>query len=270
MEFYGLLGEKLSHSLSPKIHNKLYSELNIEGAYKLLEVERSELYKLPDALKILKIKGINVTIPYKEDIMQYLDEISKEALEIGAVNTVLIKDGKLHGYNTDYYGFGAMLEENNIDVANKEVVVLGSGGASKAVISYLINNNALSIKIVTRKIGDNVKSFSPKIKFLTYEDWDEMYGQVLINTTPVGMYPKVDECPLEAKEIGNFEDIVDLIYNPKETKLMKIGKDLGKNVCGGLGMLVNQAIKAEEIWLDTIISKEISNNIYSEINKEFQ
>ncbi|MGL4773502.1 MAG: shikimate dehydrogenase [Clostridium sp.] len=269
MEFYGLLGEKLSHSLSPKIHNYIYKELNIEGAYKLFEVEKEELNKLSEGLKLLKIKGINITIPYKEDMIKYLDEISKEAKDIGAINTICLKENKLYGYNTDYYGFGLMLKQNNIDVKGKSAVVLGSGGACKAVISYLINEGATEVRIATRKIGENQNNFPKEVTFITYDNKEMLNGDILINTTPVGMYPKIDGCPLNREDIEKFECVVDLIYNPKETQLMKIAKELGKKVCGGLGMLINQAIKAEEIWLEREIPQEIGEKLYNEINKEF-
>ena len=136
MEFYGLLGEKLSHSLSPKINKIILEKNNTEGAYKLFEIPKNKLDNFVEAVKLLKIKGFNVTIPYKESIMKYLDCISDEATRIGAVNTVMLKDNKLYGYNTDYFGIEVMIKSKNINVKNKTAVILGSGGACKAVITY--------------------------------------------------------------------------------------------------------------------------------------
>lgn len=263
MEFYGLLGEKLSHSLSPKIHNTVFKELNIEGSYKLFEIKREEISELPKALKLLNIKGINVTIPYKEEIIPFLDEVSKEALEIGAVNTIYLKENKLIGYNTDYFGFGKMLEMNNISVEGKDVVVLGTGGASKAVVAYLKDNNAKSITLVSR----NKASTYDNIICKTYED--EINGEILINTTPVGMYPNVGISPLLEESIKSFDVVVDLIYNPSKTEFINLAEKLGKKVCGGLEMLIYQAIKAEEIWQDREIPQRISDKLYCEIIKEF-
>lgn len=111
MDFYGVLGEKLPHSISPEIHEEIFSLLNIDGAYKIFEVEKKDISKLCDSLRILKIKGTNVTIPYKQEVMKYLDSISEEAEKIGAVNTIYLKDGKLYGYNSDYFGFGNYYKE---------------------------------------------------------------------------------------------------------------------------------------------------------------
>lgn len=263
MEFYGLLGEKLSHSLSPEIHNSIFKELNIEGAYKLFEIKKEEIGELKKALKLLDIKGINVTIPYKEEVIKFLDHISSEAKEIGAVNTIALKDGKLTGYNTDYFGFGKMLEINGIQVENKDVVVLGTGGASKAVVAYLRNSKAKSITLVSRKKMDSLND----IVYKTYED--EINGDVLINTTPVGMYPNVGKSPLSKDVINCFDVVVDLIYNPSKSELILIAEDLGKKICGGLEMLIYQAVKAEEIWQEREVPQEISDKLYGEIIKRF-
>ena len=135
MEFYGLLGEKLGHSLSPKINKIILERNNTEGSYKLFEIPKERIGDFVEAIKLLKVKGFNVTIPYKETILKYLDYISSEAEKIGAVNTVMLKDNKLYGYNTDYFGIDIMLKNKGIDIENKVAVILGSGGACKAVIT---------------------------------------------------------------------------------------------------------------------------------------
>lgn len=263
MEFYGLLGEKLSHSLSPKIHNAIFRELYIDGAYKLFEIKKEEINEFKNALKLLDIRGVNVTIPYKEAIIPFLSEISQEASKIGAVNTILLKDNKLIGYNTDYFGFGKMLEVNDIYVEDKEVVVLGTGGASKAVVEYLKDKKAKSITLVSREKKENLDN----IVYKTYND--NISGEVLINTTPVGMYPNIGKSPLENNVIENFSVVVDLIYNPTKTELINIAEKQGKKICGGLEMLIFQAIKAEEIWQGIEIPNYISEELYREIIKEF-
>ena len=141
MQFYGLLGEKLSHSLSPRINKIILEKNNTEGAYKLFEIPKDRLEDFVESVKLLKIKGFNVTIPYKESIMEYLDYISDEATRIGAVNTVMLRENKLYGYNTDYFGIGVMIKSKNIELKNKTAVILGSGGACKAVITYLLDND---------------------------------------------------------------------------------------------------------------------------------
>ena len=266
MEFYGLLGEKLSHSLSPKIHKLILDELNLEGSYKLFEVERENLKDFSKGLKVLKIKGVNVTIPYKQDIMKYLDNISKEALRIGAINTIVLKENKLYGYNTDYYGFGYMLDAHNIDINNKIAVILGNGGATKAVLHYLLDNKISKIYIVSRDPKANNEFKENRVKVIGYEKLKEIKGDILINSTPVGMYPKVDESPVSSDIINGFSVLVDLIYNPLETKFLSYGRALNKVTVGGLYMLVGQAVKAEEIWQNMKINKEVITKIYNGLN----
>lgn len=270
MDFYGLIGEKLSHSLSPKIHNTLFKALEIEGAYKLFEVEKENLGKVVDSIRLLKIKGVNVTIPYKQDVMKYLDFISDEAKKIGAVNTIYLKDNKLYGYNTDYYGFGTILNNNNISVKDNIAMVLGNGGAAKAVITYLLDNGIKKIYLVSRKKNNNSDYDDERIEYKTYEEISDLKGDILINTTPLGMYPNTDATPVKEDIIINFNSLVDIIYNPKETEFLKIGKVLNKKICGGIEMLVGQAIKAEEIWQGHTLNDEVTKDLYSMFEDEFK
>lgn len=269
MEFYGLVGEKLSHSLSPQIHKSIFEQLNIDGGYKLFEIPKEDIGKLGDALKLLKIKGANVTIPYKEVVMKDLDFISEEAKKIGAVNTILNKDNKLYGFNSDYYGFGSMLDINNIKLKDKVATVLGNGGAAKAIIAYLLDKDIKELYLVTRNKKDN-KNINPKIKIIDYEDLKKISGDILINTTPVGMYPKTGLSPVSKEVIETYETLVDIIYNPGITEFLKIGKTLGKNICGGLYMLVGQGVKSQEIWQDIKIDSSVLKNIYEELEKQFK
>lgn len=268
MEFYGLVGEKLSHSLSPKIHKRVFELLNIEGAYKLFQIPKCKISCLGDSLKLLDIKGVNVTIPYKKDVMEQLDSISKEAEDIGAVNTILNKDGKLYGYNTDYFGFGKLLDVNGIETKDKIAVVLGNGGAAKAVITYLLDNGVRKLYLVSRNKDKDNKS-KEKVSLIDYEDLKDIKGDILINTTPIGMYPNISESIVSKDIIDNYEALVDLIYNPRFTEFLKIGNELGKKTCDGLYMLVGQGIKSQEIWQDRVISLDIINEIYKELEKEF-
>lgn len=270
MDFYGLIGEKLQHSLSPKIHNTLFKGLNIEGAYKLFEVEREELGKAIDSLKVLKIKGVNVTIPYKQDVMKYLDFISEEAKKIGAVNTIYFNDGKLYGYNTDYFGFGTIIKNNEIEVKDNIAMVLGNGGASKAVITYLLDKGIKKIFLVSRKILEDSGYEDNRVEWKTYDEISNIKGDILINTTPLGMYPHMEGTPVDEKIISNFNALIDLIYNPKETKFLKIGRELNKKIAGGIEMLVGQAIKAEEIWQETSLDNEVTRKLYWIFEDEFK
>lgn len=265
MDFYGLFGEKLGHSLSPEIHNTFFNLTNIEGAYKLFEVEKENLSKAVEGLKALKIKGANVTIPYKVEIMQYLDFISDEAKKIKAVNTICLKDGKLYGYNTDYFGFGNIIKKNNIDINGKTAMVLGNGGACKAVITYLLDNNIEKIYLVSRRKNAKIDFDQNKVFLKTYDEISDIKGAVLVNTTPVGMYPNTENSVVDEDIIKNFDVLIDIVYNPRETKFLRLGKKLNKKVCGGMTMLIGQAVKSEEIWQQ----KEFDDSYIDDLYKKF-
>jgi len=262
MEFYGLLGEKLGHSVSPEIHHKVFSIMNIEGAYKKFEVSKEDLGKVADSIKTLKIKGVNVTIPYKRDIMPYLDFIADEAKKIDAVNTILLKDNKLYGYNTDYYGFGTIINRNKVETNDKVAMVLGTGGASKAVVTYLLDNNVSKLYLVSRSKNVVSSYDDSRVEYITYEEIKHVKGDIIVNTTPVGMYPNIDASPVSEDIIDNF----DIIYNPRKTKFLEIGENLNKKICGGLEMLVGQAIKSEEFWQDRKIDDKVLDEVYSYID----
>lgn len=269
MDFYGVLGEKLPHSISPEIHEKIFSILNINGAYKIFEVNREDVSKVCDSLRVLKIKGTNVTIPYKQEIMKYLDSISEEAKKIGAVNTIYLKDGKLYGHNTDYFGFGTIINKNNVEVKDKTVMVLGTGGASKAVVTYFLDKGIKKVYLVSRTLKENSDYNDSRVEYTTYEKIDNIKGQILVNTTPVGMYPKIGVSPVHEDIINNFDTLIDIIYNPRMTKFLEIGQKLDKKICGGLEMLVGQAIKSEEIWNEIDINNDVLDEVYESINEQF-
>ena len=257
---FGLIGEKLGHSLSPQIHADIFKETSFDGEYKLYEIPRENLSEIRRFMTDNQLSGINVTIPYKQEIMPFLDEISAEALQIGAVNTVVLKNERLLGFNTDYFGFGEMLKFHSIAFENKPVVVLGNGGAAKAVVSYLSNNGAEKVYIASRKSSE-----SPSV--ISYEQIMTLDNYLLVNTTPVGMFPNVDESPVSEDVIKNSYAVVDLIYNPKVTQIMKMAEKLKKPSCNGMFMLVAQAVKAEEIWRDTRFSEHLTQTVYEMQNR---
>lgn len=235
MKCYALLGEKLSHSCSPLIHNEIFSDFNIDAKYIKIECKKEELKDLINDLRLGKYNGFNVTIPYKKEVMQYLDVISDEAKEIGAVNTISFENGKVVGYNTDYYGFYNELLHFNVDVKNKNCFILGTGGASLAVYKALKDLGGI-IKFVSRnKVDSNT---------ITYDILKTEKIDVIVNTTPVGMYPNVDKSPIEKEIVEKAKYVIDIIFNPRITKLL----NYANSNMDGLYMLVGQAYKAEEIW----------------------
>ena len=255
MKLFGLIGEKLGDSLSPEIHNKVFKDNNIDGLYNLFSVKKEFKNNIVESLKCLGVKGANVTIPYKENVMDQLDIISQEAKAIGAVNTILIKDGKSYGYNTEGNSF----------------FVLGAGGAARSILKYLEDSKAKKIVLVSRdkeKAFDKFKDFN--INFMSYGDLEEINEEfALINTTPCGMYPNINSVAVSERVIKKFKVAVDIVYNPLETKFLKMAKDNGLKTVDGLFMLVGQGVKAEEIWNGIKVDKSTEEDIYEELKCRF-
>ena len=241
---YGLLGEHLPHSFSPQIHLALGNE-----DYHLFEIAPENLEKFMNE-KIFK--GLNVTIPYKKAVIPYLDEISPEAEKIGAVNTITVRDGKLCGDNTDYFGFKYMVEKSGITIKDKKAVVLGSGGASLTVQAVLKDMGAKDVLVVSRNGETNYTNI--------YSHTDT---NIIVNTTPVGMYPDNMNSPVDLSKFPNLSGVLDVVYNPLKTRLIMDAEKLGISAVAGLSMLVAQAKKAHEIFFDTIID----NNVCEKIEK---
>lgn len=264
-QLYGLLGEKLGHSLSPFIHSCVFEKLKLEGNYHLFEVERRQLENAFKGLKALGLKGVNITIPYKKVSMEYMDEISKEAKEIGAINTVAINKEQLIGYNTDYDGFGKMLKYFDVEIKDKRALILGTGGVSKAVLKYLEDHKIGDIILVSRDKAKGKKEY-PQRKVVSYEDLKNVKErELLINCTPIGMHPKIENSPVDKEIISRCQWAIDLIYNPEETLFLKYAKEVGVSKMNGLYMLVGQAVKAQEIWNEIEISSKITEEIYKKI-----
>lgn len=247
MNKYGLVGKKLGHSLSPEIHNYIFDKLGIEAEYSLYEIEDGK-----DILKLMKekgIKGFNITIPYKEIVMSQLDFISEEAEKIGAVNLVKIKNGKSYGYNSDYYGVIEMLEKHGVKVKGKICYVLGSGGASKSVIVALHDLGAKEIVVVTRDVESKRRELKNRFRNIEVVSYENIIGgDIVVNTTPLGMYPNIDSSPLDEEILKRFDIAVDVVYNPKTTKFLQLAKNCSLKCVDGVSMLVGQAIKSDELW----------------------
>lgn len=254
---YGLIGEKLGHSYSKIIHEKL-----ADYKYDLIPLTRDEFVSF---MTTKDFTAINVTIPYKQEVIPYLDELHPLAGEIGAVNTVVNRGGHLTGYNTDFYGFKYMLEHNNISVTGKKCLILGTGGTSHTVRAVLKHLGASSIMIVSRKDSDpNSISSYPTV---SYETCYSMHtdAKVIINTTPLGMYPNVDASPLDLSPFQHCDTVVDVIFNPRQTQLTLQAQGLGMKAVTGLEMLVAQAKQAIEYFLDVTIEDNRIDEVYREL-----
>ncbi|MCR5624222.1 MAG: shikimate dehydrogenase [Lachnospiraceae bacterium] len=250
---YGLIGYPLGHSFSKEIHESL-----TDYTYDIHEIEEKDLEAFMTGKEF---KAINVTIPYKQKVIPYLSELDDNAKLIGACNTIVNKDGKLIGHNTDFSGFEYMIEKHGCDVSGKKCVVLGDGGASKAVVAVLRKHNASEVIIVDiRKTETSI----------TYEECFEKHtdAEVIVNCSPVGMYPKVDNSPVDLTRFPKCTAVFDVIYNPLETRLTAQAKELGMVGVTGLEMLVAQAVYAVQFFLDTEIPKEKIDEVYKKIYAE--
>lgn len=249
-EIYGLLGRKLGHSYSPQIHAILG-----DYTYKLFEMEENEVEIF---LKNREFEAINVTIPYKKTVMPFLDKIDDSALKIGSVNTIVKEEnGTLTGYNTDYYGFTYMLKKGNIDVCDKKVLILGDGGAS------------LTVQAVVRDLGAREIIVASLFTETNYDNLDVHFdSEVIINATPVGMYPNNLESLVDLNNFKNLEGVADVIYNPERTKLMLDAQRLNINSISGLYMLSAQAKKAAEYFFNKPFPDEIIDTIVKKLSFE--
>ena len=250
MKQYGCIGKKLTHSFSREIHAKL-----ADYEYKLIELAEDEIAPF---FEKKAFAAINVTIPYKQTVIPYLDFISPVARRIGAVNTIVNRDGILHGYNTDYYGMKALMERVGIDLAGKKILILGTGGTSKTARVLAADLGAAEILTVSRRKTDD---------YITYEEAirDHTDAQVIINTTPSGMYPNCEDKPIDIGHFPQLEGVIDAVYNPLRTNLVLDAKKRGIKAEGGLYMLVMQAVVAVEFFLDTSIPKSAADQAFASV-----
>ncbi|MBX2827850.1 MAG: shikimate dehydrogenase [Flavobacteriaceae bacterium] len=241
MARYGLIGKNIDYSFSKAYFTGKFEQEKRRDTYENFDLECIDL--LPDIIaQYPDAKGFNVTIPYKESVMPLLDRIDKEALEIGAVNTIKkLKDGRLAGYNTDHYGFAKALADF-LPIEAKTGLILGTGGAAKAV-RFVLNAMGFDFLSVSRLKSEDTITYDD----LTPEIMSKYY--LIVNCTPLGTYPNVEECPsIPYQKITDKHFLFDLIYNPSETEFLKRGFAKGAKVCNGLKMLEYQAEKAWSIW----------------------
>ncbi len=248
---YGLIGEKLSHSFSKEIHEAL-----ADYTYEIRELTPDEVAPF---LESREFEGINVTIPYKEKVIPYLDEISDAARKIGAVNTVKNVGGRLIGDNTDFYGMREMILRAGIEIDGKKALILGTGGTSKTAKAVLTDLGASEIIVVSRNESD---------KTVTYETavTHHSNAEIIVNTTPVGMYPNTYDCPIDLYSFPNLTGVIDAIYNPLRTNLILGAQKRGIPAVGGLMMLILQAARASEIFLGETLDngkvEQVVKNIF--------
>ena len=245
----GLLGRKLGHSYSPQIHSHLS-----DYSYTLFEKEPEELGEF---LKNNELTGLNVTIPYKKDVIPFLDELSPQAQKMGAVNTIVRRnDGTLIGHNTDHFGFLSMVIRSGLDLKGKKVLVLGSGGASSTAVAVLLELGA-KVVVISRTGTDNYNNLE------RHKD-----AAAIVNATPVGMYPKVGVSPVSLELVPKLEGVLDMIYNPARTALLLQAEERGIVAENGLWMLVAQAKESAEWFLGKPISDSVIPQIHEKLRQQ--
>ena len=250
---YGLIGEHLTHSYSCEIHGII-----ADYEYELHEVAREELDRF---MREKSFRAINVTIPYKQDVIPYLDWVSERAKSIGAVNTIVNRDGKLYGYNTDFDGMEALLRHMGVALKGRKVLILGTGGTSKTAHAVAHDLGAAEILHVSRSGGEGTVSYAEAAE--KHAD-----ARFIINTTPVGMFPKTEGRPIDIAPFTKLEGILDAVYNPLRTNLVMDGRERGIPASGGLYMLSAQAVYASAIFRGIEVDTALIDKAFGAVKKE--
>lgn len=264
----GLIGYPVSHSLSPRIQNAALKASGLDGDYSLFPITPDDMEGLKSLLVRVRsgeITGLNITIPHKQNVIEFLDELTPTAKTIGAVNVIYMRDDKLIGDNTDAAGFltdlNKFLGDKSKIINRKSALVLGAGGGARAVVYALLNDD-WKVTIAARRIEQAeqlASSFSNhKLRIANFMNLQVSTFDLIVNTTPVGMTPNVDQSPLpEDLSLPQHIAIYDLVYNPRETKLVRDARAQGLSATTGLGMLIEQAVLGFELWTGNKLSSEI-------------
>ena len=256
LKTFAVIGDPIDHSLSPTIHNAAYRQLGLECTYIAYRIPKGQLDVEIDSLKKIKISGFNVTIPHKINVMEYLDELDENCKTIGACNTVINDDGNLKGYNTDMDGFLEPIKNRNISIQDSNILLFGAGGAARAIIAGLAKEKSRHVTIVNRTTehGLQLKEFSGSIglnsKVKTIEEMNEFHADydLIINSSSLGL--KDESTPIPIKIINQETVVYDIVYKPVNTELIKESKKKNAEIIYGYEMLLGQAVRSFEIWLE--------------------
>lgn len=273
-----LLGNPVEHSISPLIHNTLAERLNINIAYTAFKVQESDLSEAVKGAKALGILGMNITVPHKCNVIKFLDEVDELATRIGAVNTIVSTPNGYKGYNTDIIGLKRQLDEENIAINGKDIIIIGAGGASRAITYMCAKEGASKIWLLNRtlnnakELADEVNSYFGDVVFpMTLDEYSSIpKGKYpVIQTTSVGLSPNSNVAPIEEEAFYDLVEAgVDIIFNPSITKFMKLCEEHGARAYNGLKMLLYQGIAAFELWNNVTVSDELSGELFSLMEKE--
>ena len=259
MKKYLVIGNPIEHSLSPKLHNYWFEKNNIDANYGKRRIDKSEIQEIISEIKDNKLNGINVTVPFKSDVIPFLDTLSKESQITQSVNTIYLHNKKLVGHNTDIKGFELSLKEIQFNLKNKSIFILGAGGVVPSIIYALgkLDVSKIILSNRTKQKADNLKKIFPNISVVDWGDQPEF--DVIINATSLGLNSE-DNIDLNFKSINTEKLFYDVIYNPKETNFLRTGKDLGCRVSNGKMMFIHQALEAFKLW----------HNVKPEINEDLK
>lgn len=265
MLLFGLLGRGIGYTLSPYIHNTVFKMYNIDAEYHVLDIPEHELdMKIREIFE--RYVGLNVTIPYKVTIIKYLDELTREAEVVGAVNTVKIGDRKI-GHNTDIVGIELSLKKRNVNISGKKCLVLGAGGAARAAVYVFYKEGAEKITVCNRtrsraeELKKHFESYGISIELAEWENRNQIAKRcdVIINCTPIGTLS--EESPLDPEVIDSSKIVIDMVYRPRYTKLLRDAINRGAIIIDGLTILIYQALAADEFWLGIKPSDELFNAV---------
>ncbi len=258
MKKYLVIGNPIDHSLSPKLHNYWIKKNNIDAIYEKQQLNEDDIESLISKVKERKLNGINVTVPFKKVVISHLDQLSLEAENTQSVNTIYLDNGKVVGHNTDISGFELGIKYSNFDVTGKKILILGAGGVVPSIIFALNKMKAYGISLSnrTKDKAESLKSLFKNIKIIDWGDIPEF--DMIINATSVGLN-KDDQINLDFSNVGKNKFFYDVIYNPKETNFLKIGKKMGNKTENGKLMFIYQAFTAFRVWHK--VEPEINNEV---------
>lgn len=269
MKKFALIGKPLGHSLSPQIHVLISEITGLPCSYELRPLELDDVKPFLRDLKAEGLDGVNVTIPYKRTAYEAVDMLSSEAKAIGAVNTVAVTAKGLTGYNTDYHGFGAMLQAAGIVVKGERSIILGSGGGARAAAAWLADAGASEVLIASRDAQEASARF-PGLRAVSYGELENLSGSLLVNCTPLGMHPHPEGCPVPESVVAHFSAVADLVYNPRVTRLLAMAASFGLKLADGLYMLAAQAVCAREIWHGVQMGAGVERLVYERLAKALE
>jgi len=247
MKKHLIIGSPISHSLSPRIHNYWFKENNIDGDYIKNDIKEDEVGKIIQKIKTKEIYGMNVTVPYKQTVLPFLETKSEIAIKTNSVNTILNKNGKIHGDNTDVFGFEQSLIKNKLDLKNKKVLIFGAGGVVPSIICGLINLNAGKIFITNRTL-ENAKKIKQIFNFIEIIEWGKIENcDLYINSTSIGLKAG-ERFELNFQSLEGEKTFYDVIYNPSKTSFLQQAEKLNYKIINGRDMFIFQAQEAFKLW----------------------